>query len=645
MNALSFGANNGISFVRPWRMMFRLCLAVFSISGVFCSPQPLIQFASIPDPQMVMKEAWRSFDAFYELDESAIVADYKPLTNEWISEKLINKWIKIVTTEGASFATVPIPKYSNKITQFKIILIDSSGSPVQIDIDEIRKEYLSSEKVVVPQATAGCRIGIYIRFKKAPDIPISIKHQFRQNIPVAKSRFIFISKNLGQYAWKIHDSVKTNPKTRLIKGSTGPMIWSRENIEPIPKDSYVPLICQSIPNLSIALIVHPWSNLTDQTLKSWDGLARLIREEIASATIPFLNDLPLPREMKTSIGKNPDSLEKAREIVQWVNANLSFKESKIRSTDFGKCLKRGAGNQWDIPMVLNEILNHFDLKSEILLTCPENSGGFDPSFVSFQYADIPLVITTIQGRRYCTYPFENPLFGQYPKKFMGQAALNVKSGQIEQIPPPIYNSFITASKLKLDLSRPSDQYFHLENFSLAALAERAEIQEGNENLKEEYGRKILKHFDEFNELKEIKIRELHMASMNFGVDMTFAMKRDLIKQGNASIFIVNDFAKTVFHDLDGKRKLPFKTYFPRECRDTFEFMKPAGKTIKTDFKCAAIANKLFRSSCTSTETDSSFILARHIVINSIELTAGEINALYPDIQNLNALKTSTITMK
>jgi hypothetical protein len=85
------------------------------------------------------------------------------------------------------------------------------------------------------------------------------------------------------------------------------------------------------------------------------------------------------------------------------------------------------------------MLRECGLKSEVLLISPISSGGFDSSFVSMQFLKVPLIITTIQGKRYCTFPYGNSVFGQYPKEFLGLQGLNLESKTIETIPPPVYS--------------------------------------------------------------------------------------------------------------------------------------------------------------------------------------------------------------
>ena len=125
------------------------------------------------------------------------------------------KWVKILWTDGAKFGTFVIPRYSNCLKEFKVSLEDPSGAIVALDQKKLKKEYLASGKIIVPQVTAGCRIGVYVVYKNDL-IEHGMTIGLRKN-PCGNGKYTFHAQNQGRYAWKFYGDpriLKTGGNTR-----------------------------------------------------------------------------------------------------------------------------------------------------------------------------------------------------------------------------------------------------------------------------------------------------------------------------------------------------------------------------------------------------------------------------------------------
>ena len=111
--------------------------------------------------------------------------------------------------------------------------------------------------------------------------------------------------------------------------------------------------------------------------------------------------------------------------------------------------------------LLNAMLCASGITSQIVLTNSHGNGGFDSSFVSFQYLQTPLLVSTVKGKTYCTFPEnKSALFGQYPVSFLDLKGLNLNTKKIVRLPPPIFHVYKENRTLKIDLTRHASQHFH-----------------------------------------------------------------------------------------------------------------------------------------------------------------------------------------
>ena len=163
--------------------------------------------------------------------------------------------------------------------------------------------------------------------------------------------------------------------------------------------------------------------------------------------------------------------------------------------------------------------------------------------------------------------------------------------------------------------------------------------------REEYVRGIIKNMDEFNELKKFRIDGIDSSSQDIEIDADFLIGRDPIEHNGVSIFPLNDFYPVYFPSFDGKRNCDFQWNSPEESDDSVEIIKTPGRKTKIDFNGSDISNKLLIAQCNHIETDSSYILTRHVEVKSVSLSADDVNKLYPDIELLNKIKETTVSFK
>ena len=100
------------------------------------STQPILLDAQ---PTADGDKKWAKYDAYYLIDECFLEFDHpNSLLNFEEGKRIINKKIKIITTQGARFGTVELPFYSSKPTVFRLAEWDSAGNAIPLPTESIR---------------------------------------------------------------------------------------------------------------------------------------------------------------------------------------------------------------------------------------------------------------------------------------------------------------------------------------------------------------------------------------------------------------------------------------------------------------------------------------------------------------------------
>jgi hypothetical protein len=606
-----------------------------------CSLPPKSHFKPEKAAAAAVKKQWYRYGAVYELDAYGVFTSFKAVKGDNRVDYVIQKQIRIVTAEGAKFATIPIVKKSGDLVAFMVCLEDSLGAPIALDRERIRKQYLSSGKVIIPQACAGCRIGLSMTFRDT-SIPVWSVHHFMREIPVVTSRFTFSTDNLGEYACKLSGDSSHIRQSGELCANKGKKVWTGENLDPGDNDILQP---GQNPVVSVALRYHP--DFQDfQRYRTWEDLACQYSDHYHPGMDSGAAADSLKKIVRKIVANLTDTLQMAEEILRWVGRNISLRTSALKPVNVAAAIKAGEGNELETAALLNDMLRAAGLTSELLITRSRDRGGFDTSFVTLMALEKPLVITECGGRRYCSDPCDRyVLFGQYPPEYFSMSGLNLHTKKIEPVPRPRLETYRLNSRLLIRLEPSAKQQFHLVFSDLSAYQIRKSWNYCTEKCKEWKVRRYIKALDEFNELRRFTITGLDTPSGLVKIDADFFMKRTPVRQSDASVFVVRDFIMPLLTAIDGMRTSPFENLFSGEQTDTVEFMKIPGKIMNPDFKYADVRDTLIESTCRQVETDSSYMLIRHAEFKNVRLSASETNALFPDIEKLNKARESVITMR
>jgi hypothetical protein len=587
---------------------------------------------------------WNWYGAYYENDELVVSVATHYFFNSVSLTYSVNKRIKILTTDGAKYGTLIVPRYTDRLDKFTVRCVDSTGKSVQFDLKTIKKEYLKTGKIVVPRVTAGCRISVFLVFS-SDKILTNFEYWPQQDIPIKKGRFTFTEPSSQHYyVWKGYGSQAELPAREESEQGIRSVSWHFSGYEPVADEKNQPWRERLYPHVSIAVRYNlyldeqykfgTWRDLAEQYKRLYTNQNYLLAAAACKKTIESI-----------STGTR-DRFEKAQAVLGWVKKTISLRTSPFVPTDVRGVIKNGQGNTWEIAVVLNELFRSCGFQSDVLLTRAHSYGGFDSSFVSRANCDLSIVEVTIGEKRYCAFPFDAYSFlGQYDADFLGLQGLNVRTGVVEPVPPPLFLFYKNRTELTLDLMDPSGQHLHRVSTGFHTYTMRQEMSGYDKKQKEVYARNEVVLLDELNSLDSFAISGLDSALCPITVDAFFNLGRMPVKKGIEMIFLCGDFFRTKFGLFDGKRKSPFQCVVPEDCEENLTVMKKHGKKIRVDARLCNTANKLFICKDTMIETDSSYIISRRVFTKAVTLSAQEVNALNTDIQEMNNIKQTTVIIK
>lgn len=144
--------------------LVQLTLLVFVLLLAGCVSTPGLLTKSV---QPFNSSQWQEYDAVYEYDELRIKESFDD-DYGFDTYYTYNQKLHILTRKGVEYGTLVIPRVSDKITEFEVVLLHANREVVEIDLIELRKKYIDTGKIVVPQVQPGSTISITVTFKK-PD--------------------------------------------------------------------------------------------------------------------------------------------------------------------------------------------------------------------------------------------------------------------------------------------------------------------------------------------------------------------------------------------------------------------------------------------------------------------------------------------
>jgi hypothetical protein len=601
----------------------------------------------------VNEPQWERYGAYYVADELRI-----ELGNVFKSI-IINKRIKILSTEGARFGTIPIEPLSFLVDGFEARLTDSAGKPVTINQWRMKKMYEKEWKVVFPQVTKGSTIDLMISFDCKHGYRLPYEYRFQRPIPVKRGRFVFFAGIFnGKYKSKVYASPGIIREFSDSARNCFSRWWEVSNLLP-------PLDIDNQPwenavGPRVAISTQNTDTANAEKLPPWRNVARDIRDEYFKGFYEFSDEYQsnntgsdastnsfVQKKIKEITGVKTgsrNSLEMTKALFSWIvrNTTLMYRPSRTLLD----VLKSGKGNEFNIAQTFQLMLSQIGVRSDIVCTRGWENGGFDPAFVTAGSAQFPFVVATIGTKQYAADLFDpNAGFGEYPLHFFNSRGLNLTTDRIVGLPPSVSNTIIDSMETSLDLSAEScTQHARYRYYGYHAYADRSRLSGADETMKKNVALQRAGGESRHNELKSYSYKAIDDPGRPLECELDFVNNGAVRMQGKTR-WQLSDFIGQYLSDVDSSRTVALSIKIPSEFDEAVIIKKKKGSGYVLSAGMGEITNDLFELRCTRNETDSTILLRRHVVIHAKNMLPSKCRELYPEIVRLNSWKDAYVDVR
>lgn len=404
-------------------------------------------------PQLIQSEKklsnykhFEKYGAVFLYNERFIEQTYSNTMNQLnlIQYEILNQKIKILTKEGLQYATLSLPVLGRG-DRLTVTLRDSLGQVVAVDNKKLIAQAKETGKVAVPQVEVGSTIEVHLKREyRSPFTHFEV--WFNEDIPVLHSKFTFsyhddYGYNIKEYGSVGSKVVTPNDKYPRVSYRT----WEKFNVMPASESKTVSWDNSKVPRIGISISGFKYTT----TSKSWAEYAEgyekvLFKEEFFSSEDQL-------RGVVDSLSQIYKDKELASEILKFVQSNITLKNKPLGELDLDEILEEKSASIWEMAAVLSKMFQFAALSTEVVVTRPKNSGGFDSSFEAPYQLAVPLVTVEVEGDSYLCFPFmPGARLGEYPIWFNNLEGLYL-NGAIDPLPKNVIQKDQAILSQSLDL--------------------------------------------------------------------------------------------------------------------------------------------------------------------------------------------------
>lgn len=632
--------------------MKKICLCAVFLTLINCFPYT--KAPSISDvPLAPVKTEWEKYGAYYEYNELFVETTYSlnPMMSGPQTKYVVNKRLRILTNDGAEYASVPVEYYA-PISVFKLAMKDSLGQPVSLDIAKIRAEYEKEGVILFPKVTAGCQLDINIVFSEYQALSY-VEYGFYEEIPVLQGKFTFsYLRNKYQYEVKTYGAAserRVNENPEEVMGKFTQCSWLQQNLLPPSRISYMKSIYETEPRISVVFRKFISGDLfrsEQEIYTTWEKLAKSYSDNVLKASF-FQSSSKLRKKTHELTDGLKSDFDKADALLKWLQENISYKWSYARAINPDKVMEKREGNMWEQTFLLREMLKEINVYKDIIVTRPKSSGGFDPEFVTPVSLSIPLLIAEIGGRDYIAYPFyRGSKLGEYPSSFFGLKGLSVEKKDIALLPEPFSKQWNGTFSYQLGLGQDSTSQKLTVTFAdYWAYDVRTDLVVLDKEKTKEMFQKMLTGLGLSNALKSCTVQHLDDRGVPLTVEIDFETQGQMIKRKDQKIMKLDHLFGSYFSFYDSSRTSPMHVDLGQVIKEEITIPRKSGISFEAHIKCDSVSNPLFTVFCVTKDTDAGYYFSRSITIKKTDISAVEMRKLYPDIVRLKQIEESYLVIR
>lgn len=660
MNVVLHGQNN-----KNYLSKFLILLILITFCGFCKRKRGKETLPDLPDAvnETLYAKKWQKYGAYYDKLETVLKSFYSMQSTS--SKIKVYAKIKILTTEGAVWGTVPVYRYAQRISRFEPKLFNENGDEIDLNVKKMRKTYVETDKVVFPNVKTGYTIDLTIEFLRQNTYYYGFLISFSRKIPLRVGRFVHITTSNCEYDYKTYGNRYKFKEEIYKKGRV--RLWTAMDLEPKKDLEYLDFSSNTEPMVVTRLLkVKSWNKTFNTKKKVFRGY----KGEIDGITFSLKGEAyqKIRKEcVEKTAQKSP--MERAKIILKWVQDNMAL--SGEEHDYFGEITETQIASELQITCFCNKLFKEAGLKSHIVITGHKNWRPIDPSFlVHSNYFTNPMPVVFFGNKKYAVFPlFRGYELGEYPLSYNNVLCLNIKQKSSESLPTSKWGTIHIKTKRTLDLSNIPGKYSMVYEYKKnSASFYRNKFLNKDKVEQKEYFEDLIKDYSKTNRLKSFKIKNLSDYDKPLSAIVHFENDDTPIPYENKRIFKLNNFFHDKFEDITIDRTEDVFIKYPETNIDEIEVLKIPGKKIDFDIKIEnpkkdsdvevihytasgtdnsgktynRIGSSLFTVDYKKSETDSSYIFQRILNQEPVHIKKEEIKKIYNDCVKLNSIKNSSI---
>jgi hypothetical protein len=590
---------------------------------------------------------WQDYGAVYEYDELMIEEEYtEGYGSRFSTSYTFNQKLIIINKKGFDYGTLSIPLLTDQLATFEVEHVLESGELVQLDLEKLKKDFLQTGDIAIPQVQTGSRISLLITFVEAEPL-IRFEHEFEREIPVLLGRFSFFHDFETGYAMRSYYTSK-EPLVDNFNGKKG-IILEEVNVIPSKEwgwNSGLATEGYYFPRYPrVAVNINNYRSVADVYNRySWKDYAQSYRDYVLDTTFSSSDNL-LQAEVERIKKAYSETYAQADAILQYVQENITLTDRAGRdslATDLDEVMQRKSGDYLEVSMVLTEMLKKAGMDTSLYVTRSRDSGGFDQELPGWGQLSIPLVSVNIDNRELIAYPFlHNSVLGEYPLSYHDVKALHLADGAVVDLPAPLHadNTFVSEATLRLAENVDEIQWQCSLGESLAVLM-RHYVAEYDNDKKKRFWKGIVQKYDELNIVQH---PELVIDRGNpLLLESTVTNKNIAMNKSGQTYVDLGVFFRSYFSKLDDMRTQPYINDFELLYEEGVTLVTTGADDLTINFHCKDQDNVLFKTECSNRVENNEQHLHRKITFKKVNIPAESWINYSNDIRQLNEIKESSL---
>lgn len=628
------------------RLLFFLSI-ILGLSGCIANKpiQPLMTNIGSMAPDV---SKWQDYGAVYDYDELRIITDIQ-YGSGFTTTSTINRKLRILNREGIRYGTLQIPHLKGSLHAFEVKLVNADGIEQTINVGKIRKQYLKTEKVIVPRVEPGCEISLRISFNDNAPVS-SYDHLHGREIPVLKSRFTFLYGHDLKYKYKSYGI--SNPIQELkVNYYKGFQVDGEEILPTYSGFSESQFFSAAnrfadIPRTAVAfdsVLTHYYRYQAADWKKIAEECERFYFEPSTFTSSRKIEEIV--RDISDYI---TDDFSKADRILSYVQKNFSLQpiQKKGSSVNTDSVLRSKVGNTFEISVLLAEMFSAAGLECNKYLARSRLRGGFDPDFPSWNQLQIPLVSVVAGGREYLAFPFVRDYeLGEYPLDLMGEFGLNLTKRKAIALPEAVYRDAVIMSEANVSLAAPD--VVHSWRFSLGnhfSSLTRAFFANAGKDAISKAAKTFLKEYSEQHNLTSSYMPK-NLRGKDVLLQIRFTNDNLAVEHKDGTHYSLSQFFKKHFTEYLDAEPQPLVNDLEIAIEESITLQDVPEAKTKIKSECKVLDNPLFQTECFQTKNKSDWTIRRVLKVKEVDLTSEQLAALRSDIMQLNSIGESFAFVK